>query len=233
MKKYIFYVIFSFACIECVAQEDPSTTKKIEELQKKIDAMNNKIVNLGVSIGYKRIWKSDLDNFQEASISPVDTTLKIQNLDNGFVVLSTELIINPFVKSTGLKSLIEEYNSARKREGWKVGPAAKKLLCIGLQRLTLIASVNLAEFQTSQSNMSFNKNIDGGLGLGLRLADNFWLAWTYEITTHRQIRGYVKDFENKKIVIGGATITELDNSDNKLFYNKRLASNNFKFIMKF
>ena len=233
MKKQLFILMLVSIGIGTYAQTDSVTIKNVEELQAKIDKMDKKIVNLGVSIGYKNIWKKDLDNYQEAIISPIDTTLKIQNLDNGFVVLSTELIVNPFVKSTGIESLINDYNSARKNEKLKIGPAATRLALIGLQRLTLIASINLAEFQTAQSNFTFNKTIDGGLGIGFRLADNFWLAWTYEVTSHRQIRDYVKEFENDKIVIGGETITELDQNDNNLFYDKRLASNNFKFILKF
>lgn len=233
MKKKLLFFLLLVITTMTEAQTDSLTLSKVKELQDKIDKMETKIANLGISIGYRSIWKKDLDNYQEAILSPIDTTLKIQNLDNGFVVLSTELLINPFIKASWITSLINDYNYARKNKKLTIGPAASRLALMGLQRITFIASINLAEFQTAQNNFSFNKTIDGGLGLGLRLADNFWIAWTYEVTTHRQLRNYIKSYENQKIVLVGKTLTELDSNDNNLFYDKKLASNNFKFILKF
>lgn len=229
MKNLIFIMlVITFS--STIKAQDSTTISEVKKLKEKIDKIENKTINLGVSIGYKYIWNKDLNYYQEATISPIDTTLKIQNLDNGFVVLSTELIINPFAKST----FLNDFKNGIKI--WKlkiIGPKIVELAQKILHRLTLIASVNLAEFQTAQSNFSFNKAIDGGLGIGLRLSETFWIAWTYEITSHRQLRDYIHSYKDEKIVVSGNTLTKLDENDNNLFYTKRLSSANFKFIFKF
>lgn len=229
------YVCLFLLFINCVGYSQDSIQAKVADLKAKIDKMENKVVTFGISIGYKRIWNKDINDFQSASISPIDSTLHLESLDNGSVVLSTELMITPFNNSKGIKDLIEKAENKLEpgSQSKKFFPLISEVFLLGLQKFTFIASVNLAEFQTAQNNYSFNKSIDGGLGIGLKLSENFWLAWTYEIATHRKLRSNIESFENQKITIDGETLTSLDESDNSLFYDKKLSSSNFKFIIKF
>lgn len=235
IKKHTLTLFFAMLSIGAIAQTaSPEELQiEIEDLKATINKNENKIVNLGISIGYRKIWKRDFDNFQEVAISPIDSTLKIRDIngETGYMILSTELTINPFLRSTGIKTRIDEYNKSREDQKLRIVPAAKRLALMGVQRFTFVASLNFAEFQAAQTNFTFNKGIDGGLGLGLKLSENFWIAWTYEVTTNRQLRTYVKGYENKQLVFDGETITEIDHNDNNLFYNKRLSSSNFKFIL--
>lgn len=228
MRSIFIFPFYVLICTFCFSQTENLKLNAIELLQRRIDNKENKCVNMGISVGFKKITKSDLINFKDEVISSIDTTLKLQKLDNGFIVLSTELIISPFLNNSLIGNLIIE--SSKGNDKNKV---IKKLALNIIQRLSFIASVNLAEVSMAQTDFTYNKTIDGGLGIGFRMSENFWLAWSFEVSSHRKLRDYVKAYENQKITINGITLTELDKTDNTLFYNKRLKANNIKLIMKF
>jgi len=219
-----------FCCIlswVCRPQNEALPPNAFEFLNNRIENVEKKRVNLGISLGFKSIRKQDLKYFTDEIISSIDSTLKLQRLDNGFIVLSTELLLNPFITHTPY--YMRSISDAKKQESLSAWRFVRKML----EQLTLVASINLAEVNMAHAEFAFNKTIDGGLGFGFRLAENLWLAWTYEVTSHRRLRDYVRVYENQKVVIGGNTLTELDRNDNTLFYNKKLKANNFKFILKF
>lgn len=100
-------------------------------------------------------------------------------------------------------------------------------------RLSFVATVNLAQFGASQT-AAFNKKIDGGLGLGIKLNDDFHLALTAEMISVRQLRDYVIDtYKDKPIIIDDAPLNALDINDNNLFADNYNLGFSVKFIYVF
>jgi len=97
-------------------------------------------------------------------------------------------------------------------------------------RFSLNASLNLIELSNNQ--VSFNKSVDGGIGLGYFISDNAQIAAFYDIITKRQLRDYiVKDYLGKPIPNGSSFYNALDENDNNLFYNKTFTGFSFKVII--
>jgi len=148
-------------------------------------------------------------------LSPIDNSLKLQSVNPVSFLLSTTVIVNPI--------------SSYYRKVDKDGKAYGDVYSVP-SRLSFIATVNLAQFGASQT-ASFNKKIDGGLGLGIRLNNDFHLGITAEMISVRQLRDYVvNDFKDKPIVIGNQTLNALDVSDNRLFVDKYYFGLSVKFI---
>ncbi len=96
-------------------------------------------------------------------------------------------------------------------------------------RLVINVGLNLVDI--SSNDVAFNKNINGGLGIGCLLNDFVQVAVFYDISTERQLRDYiVSTYINKSIPNGSAVYNALDENDNNLFYNKTFGSFSFKII---
>lgn len=94
-------------------------------------------------------------------------------------------------------------------------------------------SINLAlDLANIAPNVSFNKNINGGIGLGYFLTDNLQLAVFYDISQIAQLRDYVvNDYQDKPIPNGSGTFyNSLSTSDSNLFYTKTVSGISFKLI---
>jgi hypothetical protein len=97
------------------------------------------------------------------------------------------------------------------------------------ERLAINVSLNLAEL--SSDNISFNKNVDGGLGLGFFLNDFVQVALFYDVSRIRQLRDEVQnDYLGKSIPHGNEILNALDEKDDDLFYSKTFTGFSFKVI---
>lgn len=96
-------------------------------------------------------------------------------------------------------------------------------------RLSINLALNLADVS---SNVTFNKNINGGLGLGYFITDNLQLALFYDISQVSQLRDYVVTmYQDKPIPNGsGTNYNSLSTTDNNLFYNKTISGLSFKLV---
>ena len=96
-------------------------------------------------------------------------------------------------------------------------------------RLSINAALNLAEVN---NNIQFNKNIDGGLGLGYFLNDYVQLALFCDVSRIPQLRdNIVNTYQDKSIPnADGSVYNALDTKDNNLFYNKTITGLSFKVI---
>lgn len=188
-------------------KEKELTKNEADETGLKI---NTNVFKFGASLGFNYV----ADKLYDPILSPIDNSLKLQDISPLSFLLSTTIIINP------IKSYYRELDAS----GNPVGEVYTKDF-----PLSFIATVNLAQFGASQST-SFNKKIDGGLGLGIKLSNDFHLALTAEMISVRQLRDYVIDnYENKPIEIDGEILNALDNKDNRLFIDNY----NFGFSVKF
>jgi hypothetical protein len=96
-------------------------------------------------------------------------------------------------------------------------------------RISIDASLDLANVS---SNVTFNKNINGGLGFGYFITDNLQAALFYDVSRIRQLRDYVvSNYQGKPIPNGsGTNYNALDTNDNNLFYDKTVGGLSFKLI---
>jgi hypothetical protein len=195
--------------------------EELEDLQKKTKVdipgigLNSKVVKLGLSLGYSALPVKLYD----ASISPIDNTLKLQKQFPANFLISTALVINPI-------------------QGYKVEIDTTKnqiirAIKMRLHKISFIASVNLVSIGSNTETL-FNKKIDGGLGIGYKLSDDFHLALTAEMFSSRQLRDYIiNDYQDKPFKIDGKDVTTLDQTDNRLFIDKYTPGICVKFIYIF
>lgn len=211
---------------------DTSIQNSINELKKKLDAMTNRSIQFGMSVGYRYMYKNAWD-YQSASISPLDSTLQLQRLDQDAILISTALIVSPFENNKFIRDVIEnaKYDKSKNRE--KFGANSRLVLGGMAKNLTFIATLNIIEFNGFQKDFGFNKSIEGGLGLGLNILDDaVWIGITYEKVNSRQLRSFAKEQAGKKLRIDGKTVTELDENNENLFYTQKFSTVSFKIIFR-
>jgi hypothetical protein len=210
----LFYITLAFLFIfslRAFSQTQEISKTDANDLRDDGYKINTKMLKFGASLGFNYLTKKIYDPV----LSPIDNSLKLQSISPISFLLSTTVIINP------ISSYYRKLDAAGKPIGDVYSVPSK---------LSFVATVNLAQFGASQMN-SFNKKIDGGLGLGFELNENFHVAMTAEMISVRQLRDYiVNDYENKPIIINNETLNALDISDNKLFVDKYYFGVSLKFI---
>lgn len=213
-KKIYTLFLLSILSLSTLAQTD--TTKSItksnaKDLKENGYTINTKVFKFGASLGFNYLTQDIYDPV----LSPVDNSLKLQRVNPMSFLLSTTVIVNP----------ISSYYRKVGVDGKPYGDVYSVP-----SRLSFIATVNIAQFGASQT-ASFNQKIDGGLGLGIWLNNDFHLGITAEMISVRQLRDYiVDDFKDKPIVVNNETLNALDVSDNRLFVDKYYFGLSIKFI---
>jgi hypothetical protein len=94
-------------------------------------------------------------------------------------------------------------------------------------------SVNLAlNLVNVAPDVSFNKNIDGGIGFGYFITENLQAAVFYDVSRVSQLRDYiVTAYQDKPIPnADGTNYNALDAKDTNLFYNKTISGLSFKLV---
>lgn len=159
---------------------------------------------------------------KDYSLSPDNNKLVVQDLSRTGLVISSTLTIKFFD--------LEQTNNARSKPIIAASSSGAKAKFY--EKLALNIGINLADI--SSSSVSFNKQIDGGVGLGYFLNKNIQFAWFYDIIRVRQMRDYiVKTYEGSPIPNGtpNTFYNALDQTDNRLFYNKIFTGTSFKVVI--
>lgn len=176
----------------------------------------------GVTIGFGFGPSFLLNNPKDYSLSPDQNKLVVQDLSKTGFVISSALTIKFF----DLEEKLDGGNKpiiATRSSGNKASFHHKLALNIG---------INLAEI--SSSNVSFNKQIDGGIGLGYFFNKYIQLAVFYDVIKVRQMRDYiVTTYEGAPIPNGvpNEIYNALDATDNRLFYNKTFTGLSAKIVI--
>ena len=101
-----------------------------------------------------------------------------------------------------------------------------------IDRLSVNVALNLAEI--SSNDISFNKSIDGGIGVGVFINDFTQLGIFYDMIRIRQLRSYIADnYEGKSIPNGTEKYNALDEKNNNLYYSKYFSGISVKAIFSF
>ena len=155
---------------ETEPQDDNASNQELEEIKNKISQLNNEIgklteksVQFGLSIGYRFLTANSLDEYQQFSISPIDSTLKITQLDGNDFILSTSVLFNPKLKtetiSKAISTQIKSYLIDSSNQAVKDFSAIDQSLLFEIDQ-TLTPESTLDEIQKSKLSLDDNTNID-------------------------------------------------------------------------
>ena len=154
--------------------------------------------------------------------------LKLQPLSKGAFVISSVMIVK--LKKLSVDPVRNNLVAQSKKTEYAKDSKTTTPSTAGFaDRFSIIVGINLADIS---SNISFNKSINGGLGVGYFVADNLQVGLFWDISQVRQLRNYVvAAYQDKSIPNGdGTNYNALDPTDNNLFYNKTITGLSFKLI---
>jgi hypothetical protein len=187
-------------------------------------------VTFGIATGFSKISQ----NVYSYSLSPESShLLQLQKNSKLSFVISSVLTIK-----LGNLGVQQEGNQKEKLVNLNKTDAAKTLAAGGVtryenpgffNRLSVNIGINLLE--ANSENISFNKSIDGGIGIGFFVNEFTQLSIFYDLIRIRQMRDYiVTAYEGKSIPFGNEVYNALDENDNTLFYTKNFTGFSFKVI---
>lgn len=163
-------------------------------------------IKLGASIGWRHLLPPKDGYARDAALRPGTDTVHLDEIDRGDVVVSAILAAYPWKRP-------EEIDGCCSR-GF-------------LWRLGFVANLDVATLGEA-GVVSFNRSIEGGVGLGLRMADNFSVATTIERVFSRVPRSFVQDRQPLPRPMGEPA--ELRASDDRYFRSDNLTALSLKFV---
>jgi hypothetical protein len=173
----------------------------------------------GVTFGFGAGFSNLLQIPNGYTLSPDSLpTLQIQKLSKSSFVISSVISVKLASVAVNDSNKLSKFIAEGQTEPLK-----------WRQRFTVDASLNLLE--VSNSNLSFNKNIEGGIGVGYLINENVHVAIFGDFNRVRQLRDYITEkYTNKPIPNGNSFYNALDENDNKLFYTKTMKGISFKVV---
>jgi hypothetical protein len=202
-----------------------------EGLRARLDSIEkaSRTFKLGLSLGWRHLLARGEDAVRDATIDPATNAVRVDEIDNGAVVLSGIMTAYPWKRAAATEeasaggavpgavatresSAPERPRSWFGRNAWRVG---------------FLANVNLAAFG-AENVTTFNESIEGGIGLAYRLSDDFSWGFTVERVFSRRLRDFVKS--GTVLVVDGETVTALDRTDGRFFRDDNLTALSFKFL---
>jgi hypothetical protein len=222
MKKIFLIILFTTA-----------TTIAIEAQTTEL-----KGVTFGLGMGYSYLTKAPNDFYLTTDAAH---KLQVQALHKSSIVISSMITI----KLSKLATQEQEDGSREKKVLVSANRTKKSVRSEGIfrakegkvtnekpcfkERLAINISLNLAEINSN--DISFNKSIDGGIGLGYFVNDFTQVALFYDMMRVRQLRDYIVDnYKDKSIPNGTEVLNALDQTNNNLFYNKYFSGVSLKVI---
>jgi len=193
----------------------------------------------GVTFGFGAGYNVGFDKTYDYSLTTdASHNLKIQPLNKGAFVISSIVMVklskvafdsdnNKFVKQSKkltYNDLIQSPDEGKKQKAAKDD---------SWSNIRDHLSINLAlDLVNVTQNVSFNKNISGGLGMGYFFTDYVQAAVFFDVSRVSQLRDYVVANYTDKPIPNGSTgnYTSLSTTDNNLFYNKTVSGLTFKLI---
>ncbi len=93
--------------------------ERIDELTNELNTSIKKTINIGISVGYRKVFSDQMHNFQTFSISPNDYILHLDYNARDAYVISSSILIYPFMNNAELinsKHLAKEKKEAYQKE---------------------------------------------------------------------------------------------------------------------
>ena len=187
---------------DTTAKSDSVRVARILALRDSIEK-RSKTLRLGLSVGWRNLVTSTGSLRRDAMIDPQTHNVTVDSVDQGDVVLSGVMTAFPWHRVDNCKGSCKL---------WPLG---------------FIANINLASFG-SEGLSTFNKSIEGGLGLALKFSDDFAFGATYERVFSRALRSWVEI--GKPIVIDGKTIESISKDDGRFFRDDNFSAWSLKLL---
>lgn len=206
MKKLFFLFLVFGITVKSVGQEEASR------------------LTLGIGIGVNHLF----DNVYDYSLTTdSNNNLEITKLNRNSIVVSPVIIFR-----LGQAQTIREDNQVRFYNNSNDKTKGDTLPQDDHRRFSILLSTDLINIQADK--VSYNKRIDGGIGIGYSFSPDLMIGLFYEIKSYRQLREYVvEQYENKPIPNGAGFYNALDETNNNLYYNKQLEGLSLKLIFNF
>ncbi|MBL7942732.1 MAG: hypothetical protein JNM00_08205 [Flavobacteriales bacterium] len=210
-----------------------------EPNEKKNDERNKK-VHFGLSLGYRWLSRSSQSHFHAASVSPIDSSLRLTTMDGTSYLFSTSLIFDLDLKPEG--SRVDEipkrrtkYRQKKSHQVSLVNPRSRigRFMFESLNRFCIVSNLNLLDFGNGQKELAFNKSVEGGLGIGYRLNEYMYLGINWEQVYSMQLYDDLKAMEGETITYLGVPVlssNQLDQANEDLFYRESLYGWSLKVI---
>ncbi|MGE5521180.1 MAG: hypothetical protein ACM3VS_14735 [Candidatus Dadabacteria bacterium] len=215
MKKtlILFGHLLIFSCAFSQAIKEIRKPTSDDPIENKV----NKGINFGLSLGFNTVF----DPIYDARISPLDNKLKITKTPKSSFLLSTGVSV-PLSKG----KFGGRYYKKLDENNREYGP-----LYYVPYGFCFIATVNLITLNSGVTGSGFNQKLDGGLGFGYRVNDNFQLALTGEMISYRQPREFLFESKDQTLkTMNGDVLTAINPDDNNYFIDKYMPSLSFKFF---
>lgn len=173
-------------------------------------------LTVGIGTGFSHLFQTV---YHPSLTTDTAHTLQLQKLPGDNFVISSVIIFR-------LGNLKVDTNNNLKGSKTVNGKTEKPTLW---ERLSINVAINLVDINAE--TISFNKTIDGGLGLGISLTRNIQLALFFDIARYRQLQDWVvENYNNSRIPNGNEYFNALDDKNNDLFYTKSIPGLSFKAI---
>lgn len=242
--------------VEMLHSEVGGIKQKLDAMETGIAPTKNKTmderkrIKFGLSLGYRWLTGSSRVQHLKASVSPLDSTLRLTRLEGASYLFSTSMIfdlnLGSHFKEKNDTQIIERkaqgrsgksFRGAGKTRATKVingRRLAGKILYHTLDRLCLVSNLNLLDFSSGQKELAFNKSIEGGLGIGYRINESMFVGLNWEHVQSWQLYDDIKEKEGEKIILNGLPLVssnQLDTDNEDLYYKKNLNGWSFKMII--
>lgn len=214
-------------------------------------ASKKKFVHFGLSLGYRWLTGNSASQNEFASVSPIDSTLRLTKLDRTSYLFSTSVVfdLNLGKLRTNVDDVSFKYKRTERQDIINKRLQGKqkaqksirmhrstigRFFIKSLDRMCIVSNLNILDFSNGQKELAFNKSIEGGLGLGYKLNDMMYLGFNWEHVQTIQLYDDIKRFEGKKIELNGDHLkssTQLDSDNEDLFYKKNLSGWSIKMII--
>lgn len=238
----------SIAPMDSILHHELRTLKKqISDLQaalEKYDEPNSsppekqRRIRVGLSLGYRWLTPSSGAQYLRASVSPLDSTLRITRISGTSYLFSTSVIFD-LVEHDKQGNAVKDVQPIRSATSTKRNAKAgtipfRQHLRRHSQRLCLVSNLNLLDFSTGQKELAFNKSIEGGLGIGYRLNSTVYVGMNWEHVHSFQLYDDVRAMEGKKMQLNGVPLLsshQLHTGNSDLYYAKSLSGWSLKMIV--
>lgn len=211
--------------IKAETKKDTSETVEAAKNREQIEK-NSRTIRFGLSVGWRHNGADKESLVRDLGIDPATGKVAIERIDRGAYVLSGVVAAYPWRhKELQPGEKKQEDPATKNRFASRIGRA------MALWHWGTIANLNLASF-TQDAISTFNRSIEGGLGVSYKMNEEFSLGITAERIFGRRPRSFVV---NGAVVRDqkGDTLYALDPSDDRYYRDDHMSAISVKFVYFF
>ncbi|MEO1076916.1 MAG: hypothetical protein AAFX41_13295, partial [Bacteroidota bacterium] len=196
----------ALVCMPTSAMAQNLSPEELQKLATRLDSLEsqNKTFRFGISIGPRfSVEAGDIRERRQPSISPGDSTLQFDSVDQVEINLAGVAAAYPFKSASGFWR-------------WTRG-------------VGFLAKLNLADF--GPDSYVVNSEIEGGFGLSFAIGKSFAIAATYERVAGRRLRSHFD--EGAQVLVDGVVQTSLDVDSDVLFVDDNFSTFGVSWVYSF